>query len=96
MSLTEMWSHCAGQYEFPAHKPISSECKDLLSKIFVADPGQRITVQGITRHPWFRRGTPSLDVEHYNEHYITPIQSAERAAGVRSILRNAVEASSLQ
>lgn len=31
-------------YVFPAKVAVSKECKDLLSKILVADPNQRITV----------------------------------------------------
>ncbi|KAK9811017.1 hypothetical protein WJX73_006755 [Symbiochloris irregularis] len=82
------------QYEFPAHKPISDECRDLLARIFVADPGQRITVREIHHHPWFRHGMPpDLDVDRYNEHWTTPTQSAERAASVRSILRDALRTS---
>lgn len=31
-------------YVFPAKVPVSDACKDLLSKILVADPNERITV----------------------------------------------------
>lgn len=37
----------AGQYEWPKEKPLSAECKDLLSKIFVADPAARISIAQI-------------------------------------------------
>ena len=32
---------------------LSSDCRDLLDKIFVVDPKERITVAEIMKHPWF-------------------------------------------
>ena len=32
---------------------LSEGCRDLLDKIFVVDPKQRITVAAIMQHPWF-------------------------------------------
>ena len=40
------------EYEFPSNVQISRECSDLLQRIFVADPSQRITIAGIQNHPW--------------------------------------------
>ncbi|KAG7539937.1 Protein kinase domain [Arabidopsis thaliana x Arabidopsis arenosa] len=40
-------------YTIPDYVRISSECKHLLSRIFVADPDKRITVPEIEKHPWF-------------------------------------------
>jgi len=40
-------------YSFPPNVAVSPECKDLLSRILIADPDQRITVQHILRHPWY-------------------------------------------
>ncbi len=40
----------AGQYEWPKDKPLSAECKDLMSKIFVADPAARISIAQIQVH----------------------------------------------
>eukprot|EP00884_Botryococcus_braunii_P019410 jgi/Botrbrau1/6152/Bobra.331_2s0042.1 len=34
-------------------KALSPEARDLLDKIFVVDPKQRITVEGIMQHPWY-------------------------------------------
>jgi len=33
--------------------PVSSECKDLLSKILVGRPERRYTIQQIQQHPWY-------------------------------------------
>ena len=32
---------------------LSSECMDLLNRIFVVDESKRITLNGITQHPWY-------------------------------------------
>lgn len=42
---------------------VSSECKDLISRILVGDPNQRITVQQILQHPWFVDGLPDGVIE---------------------------------
>ena len=39
-------------YTFPTSIPVSAECKDLLSRILVADPAKRFTIEDIQRHPW--------------------------------------------
>ena len=38
---------CAADYELPATKPVSEECKDILSRILVVDPAQRINIAEI-------------------------------------------------
>ena len=42
----------AVDYQFPPSIPVSRECKDLLSKILVADPSKRYTISDIQKHPW--------------------------------------------
>lgn len=37
---------------------LSSECRSLLDRIFVADVKQRITVEGIMQHPWYQQPLP--------------------------------------
>lgn len=34
-------------YEFPENRPVSPECRDLLSKILAADPAQRLSIQQV-------------------------------------------------
>ena len=41
------------QYTFPSDVPLSPICIDLIKRIFVPDPNQRISLQDIKRHPWF-------------------------------------------
>ncbi len=45
-------------YTIPEGVEVSSSCQDLLARIFVPDPCQRIALDGIQRHPWFRKNLP--------------------------------------
>ncbi|KAI3756233.1 hypothetical protein L1987_56052 [Smallanthus sonchifolius] len=44
------------EYEFPPW--FTSETRKLISKILMADPERRISIQGIRRVSWYRRGLP--------------------------------------
>jgi len=43
---------------YPFKILVSPELLDLMMKIFVSDPQERITIEGIQRHPWFLRDLP--------------------------------------
>ena len=45
-------------YHFPAKPAVSASCKDLLARILVADPVERLSIQQIYKHPWFTQGFP--------------------------------------
>ena len=45
-------------YAFPKNLPLSRECFDLVSRIFVANPSKRISLGEIKRHPWFMKNLP--------------------------------------
>ncbi|XP_027920418.1 serine/threonine-protein kinase SAPK7-like [Vigna unguiculata] len=47
----------AVQYEFP-HNVLSEGSKNLISRIFVANPSKRITMEEIKSHPWFLKNLP--------------------------------------
>lgn len=49
---------CSGTYSIPAHVRLSPECTDLLARIFVVDPTQRITLAQIMQHPWVLSNLP--------------------------------------
>lgn len=58
--IMRSWLH--GQYrelEFPDVRPISADCRDFLSRILQANPRNRISIEEIWEHPWFR--TPLSD-----------------------------------
>ncbi|CAG9467583.1 unnamed protein product [Pedinophyceae sp. YPF-701] len=42
-------------YSWPSYASVTPECKDLIKRIFVADPTKRITMDGILDHPWFQK-----------------------------------------
>lgn len=40
------------EYDIPKNVPLSAELKDLIARIFVADPKRRIDSYDLTKHPW--------------------------------------------
>ncbi|KAH9751377.1 serine/threonine-protein kinase SRK2A [Citrus sinensis] len=48
----------AVQYKIPDYVHISQDCRNLLSRIFVANPSRRITIKEIKSHPWFLKNLP--------------------------------------
>ncbi|KQK15220.1 serine/threonine-protein kinase SAPK2 isoform X2 [Brachypodium distachyon] len=53
------------QYAVPDYVRISMECRHLLSRIFVANPEQRITIPEIKNHPWFLKNLPIEMTDEY-------------------------------
>ncbi|KAL6220451.1 hypothetical protein ACLB2K_008207 [Fragaria x ananassa] len=47
------------QYAIPDSVPLSRECLELISRIFVSDPTARITIPEIKNHPWFMKNLPA-------------------------------------
>lgn len=45
-------------YTIPPSINLTDSCVDLIKKIFVADPTQRLTVEGVISHPWFQQDLP--------------------------------------
>ncbi|XP_020216635.1 serine/threonine-protein kinase SRK2D isoform X2 [Cajanus cajan] len=46
------------QYSIPDFVQISPECRHLISRIFVFDPAERITIPEILRNKWFLKNLP--------------------------------------
>ncbi|XP_074589840.1 serine/threonine-protein kinase SAPK7-like [Curcuma longa] len=46
------------QYKIPEYVHISKDCRQLLSRILVADPSKRITIGEIRKLPWFLKNLP--------------------------------------
>ncbi|CAI9269003.1 unnamed protein product [Lactuca saligna] len=57
------------QYKIPDYVYISQECKQLLSRIFVANPSRRITIKEIKNHPWFLKNLPRELMESAQTNY---------------------------
>ncbi|GMI90971.1 SNF1-RELATED PROTEIN KINASE 2-8, SNF1-RELATED PROTEIN KINASE 2.8, SNF1-RELATED PROTEIN KINASE 2C [Hibiscus trionum] len=45
-------------YSIPDYVRVSTDCKHLLSRIFVANPEKRINIPEIKSHPWFLKNLP--------------------------------------
>eukprot|EP01025_Chloroclados_australasicus_P068754 TRINITY_DN9580_c0_g1_i1.p1 TRINITY_DN9580_c0_g1~~TRINITY_DN9580_c0_g1_i1.p1 ORF type:complete len:355 (+),score=52.61 TRINITY_DN9580_c0_g1_i1:148-1212(+) len=46
-------------YKFPSEIRLSSDCLDLMSKVLVAEPNMRYSLQQIMEHRWFQTELPS-------------------------------------
>ncbi|XP_010680996.2 serine/threonine-protein kinase SAPK1 [Beta vulgaris subsp. vulgaris] len=46
------------QYSIPDYVRVSKDCNHLLSRIFVANPEKRISIEEIKKHPWFLKSLP--------------------------------------
>lgn len=46
------------QWSIPGGIEISPECRDLLTRMLVRNPDERITMAEIHRHPWFIANLP--------------------------------------
>lgn len=55
----------SSQYTIPDYVRVSADCRQLLSRIFVANPSRRITIPEIKRLPWFLKNLPKdlMDAE---------------------------------
>ena len=66
----ELWLPCLQRimgvkYSWPSNLHLTRECVDMMNKIFVSNPAQRINIAGIQAHPWFTKNLPDeLKVWH--------------------------------
>jgi serine/threonine-protein kinase SRK2 len=44
-------------FVFPENATISPQCRDLITRILVANPAQRITIAEIFQHPWVQQAS---------------------------------------
>ena len=56
-------------------KSLSSDLQDLLSRMLVKDPSHRITLDDITKHPWFLKDL-DLNIEDLNKKALDSIDSS--------------------
>lgn len=54
-------------YEIPPQVKATKDCRNILSRILVAQPGKRITIPEIQRHPWYLKDLPPGVVD-MNDH----------------------------
>ncbi|GLC37612.1 hypothetical protein PLESTB_001667900 [Pleodorina starrii] len=57
------------KYELPAKVEVSEPGKDLLKKMLLPDPKERITLEDVMKHPWFTTNLPP-EAPTMNESYL--------------------------
>uniref|UniRef100_A0A0E0DRT3 non-specific serine/threonine protein kinase n=1 Tax=Oryza meridionalis TaxID=40149 RepID=A0A0E0DRT3_9ORYZ len=82
------------QYKIPQQVHISTDCRELISRIFVSDPSKRITMQEIKNHPWFLKNLPRELTEEAQSIYFTkndnfPTFSAQTSGEIMTIMEEA-------
>ena len=55
------------EYSIPHNGKVSPQLRDLLSKMLVDDPGQRISMAGIMHHPWYLTDLPEGVIDMNDE-----------------------------
>ncbi|KAJ4958238.1 hypothetical protein NE237_025349 [Protea cynaroides] len=88
------------QYSIPEHVYVSADCRHLLSRIFVANPSERITIPEIKRHPWFLKNLPREPVEaeknNVDADHIQPTQNIEEIMKIIQEARKPMEGSKVE
>ncbi|KAL3525725.1 hypothetical protein ACH5RR_014097 [Cinchona calisaya] len=79
------------QYTIPDHVQISEDCRHLISRIFVADPTQRITIPEIKNHVWFLKNLPAdlMDENTMSNQFVEPDQPVQSLDAVMQIISEA-------
>ncbi|MED6150294.1 Serine/threonine-protein kinase srk2e [Stylosanthes scabra] len=78
------------QYSIPDSVNISPECRHLISRIFVADPAQRINMPEIRNHPWFLKNLPAdLIVDYTNNQFQEPEQPVQSIEEIMQLIAEA-------
>jgi hypothetical protein len=77
-------------YDLFLDAPVSQPCRDLLQHMLAPDPTQRISVSGITVHPWFQSNLPP-DALAMNEVYLgaAPLPGVPHPAVLRRLMQEA-------
>ncbi|XP_059313574.1 serine/threonine-protein kinase SRK2A isoform X3 [Lycium ferocissimum] len=82
----------AVQYKIPDYVHISQDCRDLLSRIFVANSARRITIKEIKSHPWFLKNLPMELTEAAQAAYYRKENPALSLQSVEEIMKIVEEA----
>lgn len=77
------------QYTVPDYVHVTPECRDLISRIFVANPEDRITMAEIKSHPWFVKNLPADLVGDGTVSYEEPDQPMQNMNEIMQILAEA-------
>lgn len=55
-------------YRLPRYPHTSPECRDLLQRILVGNPDERLTIDQIQRHPWCALTSPTTQFTRVPSH----------------------------
>ncbi|KAL5557094.1 hypothetical protein UlMin_039330 [Ulmus minor] len=78
------------QYAIPDVVQISPECRELISRIFVADPATRISIPEIRNHEWFLKNLPAdLMDERMGNQFEEPDQPMQSIDVIMQIIAEA-------
>uniref|UniRef100_K3YSX4 non-specific serine/threonine protein kinase n=1 Tax=Setaria italica TaxID=4555 RepID=K3YSX4_SETIT len=82
------------QYQIPEYVHISQDCRQLLSRIFVANPAKRITIREIRNHPWFLKNLPrelteAVQAKYYKKDNSAPTFSDQTVEDIMKIVEEA-------
>ncbi|KAJ7952915.1 Protein kinase superfamily protein [Quillaja saponaria] len=79
------------QYSIPDFVQISPECRDLIARIFVSDPAQRITIPEIWKHVWFLKNLPAdlMDEKTMGNQFEEPDQPMQSLDTIMQIIAEA-------
>ncbi|KAL6652909.1 hypothetical protein ACP70R_011834 [Stipagrostis hirtigluma subsp. patula] len=82
------------QYKIPEYVHVSQDCKELLSRIFVANPAKRITIREIRNHPWFLKNLPrelteAAQAMYYKRDSSAPTYSVQSVEEIMKIVEKA-------
>lgn len=84
------------EYEWPPHMAtkLSSECRDIMTKLLVADPKKRISIPELQDHPWYMKDLPP-GVKEMNDNIRLPPAGTQTEEEIRSVVREAQSGSHL-
>ncbi|KAK7346517.1 hypothetical protein VNO80_21038 [Phaseolus coccineus] len=79
------------QYAIPDCVQISQECRHLISRIFVFDPAERITMSEIWNHEWFLKNLPAdlMDEKIMSNQFEEPDQPMQSVDTIMQIISEA-------
>ncbi|OIV92890.1 hypothetical protein TanjilG_01024 [Lupinus angustifolius] len=79
------------QYSIPDFVHISSECRHLISRIFVFDPAERITIPEILKNEWFmkNRSAEMMDEKMTSNEFEEPDQPMQSIDTIMQIISEA-------
>nr|CAD1832812.1 unnamed protein product [Ananas comosus var. bracteatus] len=82
------------QYNIPDYVHVSQDCRQLIARIFIANPARRITIREIKSHPWFLKNLPrelteTAQAAYYRRDNTAPTYSLQSIEAISKIIEEA-------